>query len=105
MAEVKGITSVAVAKVDPYSMQNSVCIGTFGPSSTNFLPLSSAARPLSSAESYAPSSAVVVPPCSTARLPPSAESSPPSSPPSPTVASFLLPPGLIIFHPNCTKQS
>ena len=73
MAEVKGIASVAVAKVDPYSMQNSACIGTFGPSSTDFLPPSSAARP-------------------------------PSSPPSP-VASFLLPPGPITFHPNVTIQS
>ena len=105
MAEVEGIAPVAVTKLDPYSMQNSACIGTFGPSSTDFLPLSSASRPLSSAESYAPSSAVVVPPCSTARLPPSAESSPPSLPPSPHVASFLLPPGPIIFHPNVTMQS
>ena len=105
MAEVKGIASVAVAKVDPYSMQNYACIGTFGPSSTDFLPLSSAARPLSTAESYAPLSAVVLPPCSTARASPSAESSPPSSPPSPPVASFLLPPGPIIFHPNVTMQS
>ena len=82
MAEVKGIASVAVAKVDPYSMQNSACIGTFGPSSTDFLPPSSATRPLSSAES-----------------------SPPSSPPSPAVASFLLPPEAIIYHPNITMQS
>ena len=82
MAEVEGIASVAVLKVDPYSMQNSACIGTFGPSSTDFLPLSSAARPLSSAKS-----------------------SPPSSPPSPPVASFLLPPGPITFHPNVTMQS
>ena len=100
MAEVEGIASVAVAKLD-YSMQNSVCIGTFGPSSIDFLPLSSAARPISSAESYAPSSAVVLPPCSAARPPPSAE----SSPPSPPVASFLLPPGPIIFYPNVTMQS
>ena len=78
----EGIASVAVAKVDPYSMQNSVCIGTFGPSSIDFLPLSSAARPISSAES-----------------------SPPSSPPSPPVALFLLPPGPITFHPNVTMQS
>ena len=101
MAEVEGITPVVVAKLDPYSMQNSACIGTFGPSSTDFLPLSSVARPLSSAESYAPSSAVVLPPCSAARPPPSAE----SSPPSPPVASFLLPPGPIIFQPNVTMQS
>ena len=100
-----GIASMAVAKVDPYSMQNSACIGTFGPSSIDFLPLSSAARPLSSTESYAPSSAVVLPPCSAARPPPSAESSPPSSPPSPPVASFLLPPGHTIFHPNVIMQS
>ena len=72
----EGIASVTVAKLDPYSMQNSECIGTFGPSSTDFLPLSSAARSLSSAESYAPSSAVVLPPCSAAQPPPSAESSP-----------------------------
>ena len=78
MAEVKGIASVAVAKVDPYSMQNSACIGTFGPSLTDFLPPSSAAQPLFSAE---------------------------SSPPSPPVASFLLSPGPIIFHPNVTMQS
>ena len=82
MAKVEGIASVAVAKLDPYLMQNSACIGTFGPSSTDFLPLFSAARPLSSAES-----------------------SPPSSSPSPTVASFLLPPRPIIFHPNVTMQS
>jgi len=82
VAEVKGIASVAVAKVDTYSMQNSACIGTFGPSSTDFLPPSSVARPLSSAES-----------------------SPPSSPPSPPVASFLLPPGPKIFHRNVTMQS
>ena len=93
MAEVEGIAPVAVAKLDPYSMQNSACIGTFGPSSTDFLPLSSA------------SSAVVLPPCFTARPPPSAESSPPSSLPSPPVASFLLPPGPIIFHSNVTMQS
>ena len=49
MAEVDRITSVAVAaKVDPYSMQNSACIRTFGPSSTDFLPPFSAARPPSS---------------------------------------------------------
>ena len=88
MAEVKGIASVAMAKVDPYSMQNPACIGTFGPSSTDFLPLSSV------------SSAVVLPPCYAAR-PPSSLPSPPSSPPSP-VASFLLPPGPITFHPNVT---
>ena len=82
MAEVKGIASAAVAKVDPYSMQNFACIGTFGPSSTDFLPPSSTARPLSSAES-----------------------SPPSSPPTHPVASFLLPPGPITFHPNVTMQS
>ena len=82
MAEVKGIASVAVAKVDPYSMQNFACIGTFGPSSNNFLPPSSAARPLSSAESSSP-----------------------SSPPSPPVALFLLPPGPITFHHNVTMQS
>ena len=93
MAEVEGIASVAVAKLDPYSMQNSACIGTFDPSSTDFLPLSST------------SSAVVLPPCSAAWPPPSAESSPPSSPPSPHVASFQLPSGLIIFHPNVTMQS
>jgi len=81
VAEVKGIASVAVAKVDPYSMQNSACIGTFGPSSTDFLPPSFAARP------------------------PSSPPSPPSSPPSPPVASFLLPPGPITFHPNVTMQS
>ena len=104
MTEVEGIASVVVAKVDPYSMQNSACIGTFGPSSIDFLPLSSAARPLSSVESYAPSSAVVLPPCSVTQPPPSAESSPPSSPPSP-VALFLLPPGPIIFHHNVTMQS
>jgi len=98
VAEVKGIASVAVAKVDPYSMQNSACIGTFGPSSTNFLPLSSAARNLSSTKSYAPSSAIVLPPWSIARPPPSAESSPP-------IASFLLPLRPIIFHPNVTMQS
>ena len=92
MVEVDGIAPVAVAKLDPYSMQNSVCIGIFGPSSTDFLPLSSA------------SSAVVLTPCSAARPPP-AESSPPSSPPSPPVASFLLPPGPITFHPNVTMQS
>ena len=92
MAEVEGIAPVAVAKLDPYSMQIFACIGTFGPSSTDFLPLSSA------------SSAVVLPPCSAARPPPSAESSPPSSTPSP-VASFLLPPRPIIFHPNVTIQS
>ena len=85
MAEVEGIAPVAVAKLDPYSMQNSACIGTFGPSSTDFLPLSSAS--------------------SAARPPPSAESSPPSSPPSPPVASLLLPPGPITFHPNVTMQS
>ena len=89
MAEVKGIASVAVAKVDPYSMQNSAYIRTFVPSSTDFLPLSSA------------SSAVVLPPCSAARPPPSAE----SSPPSPPVASFLLSRGPITFHPNVTMQS
>ena len=83
MVEVEGIAPVAVAKLDPYSMQNSACLGTFGPSSTDFLPLSST------------SSAVVLPPCSAAR-PPSLPSSPPSSP----VASFLLPPGPIIFYPN-----
>ena len=105
MAEVEGIPSVAMAKLDPYSMQNSACIGTFGPSSTDFLPLSSAAQPLSSTESYAPSLVVVLPPCSAARPPPSAESSPPSSPASPSVASFLLPPGPITFHPNVTMQS
>ena len=104
MAEVKGIASVAVAKVDPYSMQNSACIGTFGPSSTDFLRPSSAARPLSSTESYAPSSVVVLSPCSAAQAPP-AESSPPSLPPSPPVASFLLPPEPITFHPNVTMQS
>ena len=82
MAEVKGIASVAVAKVDPYSMQNSACIGTFVPSSTDFLHPSSTARPLSSAES-----------------------SPPSLPSSPPVSSFLLPPGPITFHPNVTMQS
>ena len=98
MAEVEGIASVAVAKLDPYSMQNSAYIRTFGPASTNFLPLSSA-------KSYALSSPVVLPPCSVARPPPSAESSPPSSPPSPHVASFQLPSGLIIFHPNVTMQS
>ena len=92
MAEVEGIAPVAVAKLDPYSMQNSACIGTFGPSSTDFLPLSSA------------SSAVVLPPYSAAR-PPSSPPSPPSSPPSPPVASFLLPPGSITFHPNVTIQS
>ena len=86
MAEVEGIAPVAVAKLDPYSMQIFACIGTFGPSSTDFLPLSSA------------SSTVVLPPCSVARPPPSAESSPP-------VASFLLPPGPITFHPNVTMQS
>ena len=105
MAEVEGIASVVVAKLDPYSMQNHACIGTFGPSSTDFLPLSSVVRPLSSVESYAPSSTVVLPPCSTAQLPPSTESSPPSSPPSPLVASFLLPHGPIIFHPKVTMQS
>ena len=84
MAEVEGIAPVAVAKLDPYSMQNSACIVTFGPSSTDFLPLSSAS--------------------STAR-PPSSPPSPPSSPPSPPVASFLLPPGPITFHPNVTMQS
>ena len=105
MAEVEGIASVAVLKVDPYSMQNSACIGTFGPSSTDFLPLSSAARPLSSVESYALSSAIVLPSYSAAWPPPSVESSPPSSPPSPPVASFLFPPGPIIFHPNVTMQS
>ena len=105
MAEVEGIASVAVAKLDPYSMQNAACIGTFGPSLSDFIPLSSAARPLSSAESYAPSSAVVLPPCSAARPPPSAESSAPSSPTSPHVTSFLLPPGPIIFYPNVTMQS
>ena len=88
MAEVEGIASVAVAKLDPYSMQNFTCIGTFGPFSTDFLPLSST------------SSAVVLPPCSAAR-PPSLPSSPPSSP----VASFLLPLGPITFHPNVTMQS
>ena len=93
MAKVEGIAPVAVAKLDPYSMQNSTCIGTFGLSSTDFLPLSST------------SSAVVLLPCSVAQPPPSAESSPPSSPPSPTVASFLLPPGPIIFHPSVTMQS
>ena len=82
MAEVEGIAPVAVAKLDPYSMQNSACIETFGPSSTDFLSLFSDARPLSSVES-----------------------SPPSSPPSPAVASFMLPPGPIIFHPNVTMQS
>ena len=93
MVEVEGIAPVAVAKLDPYSMQSSSCIGTFGPSSTDFLPLSSA------------SFAVVLPPCSAAWLLPFAESSPLSSPLSPTVASFLLPPGPIIFHPNVTMQS
>ena len=78
MAEVKGIASVAVANVDSYSMQNSACIGTFGSSSTDFLPPSSAARPLSSAE---------------------------SSSPSPPIALFLLPPRPITFHPNVTMQS
>jgi len=80
VAEVEGIAPVAVAKLDPYSMQNSTCIETFGPSSTDFLPLSSA--------------------LSVARPP-----SPPSSPPSPPVASFLLPPGPITFHPNVIMQS
>ena len=89
----EGIAPVAVAKLESYSMQNSACTGTFGPSSTDFLPLSSA------------SSVVVLPLCDAARPPPSAESSPPSSPPSPTVASFLLPPGPIIFHPSVTMQS
>ena len=93
MAKVEGIAPVAVVKLYPYSVQNSACIEIFGPSSTDFIPLSSA------------SSAVVLPLCSAARLPPSAESSPPSSPPSPPVASFLLPPGPITFHPNVTKQS
>ena len=92
MAEVEGIAPVAVAKLDPYSMQNYACIGTFGPSSTDFLPLSSA------------SSAVVLPPCPAAR-PSSSPPSPPSSPPSPPVASFLLRPGPITFHPNVTMQS
>ena len=77
MAEVKGIASVAVAKVDPYSMQNSACIGTFGPSSTDFLRPSSTARPLTA----------------------------PPSPPSPPVAFFLLPPGPKIFYRNVTMQS
>ena len=93
MAEVEGIAPVAVTKLDPYSMQNSACIGTFGSSSTDFLPLSSA------------SSAVVLPPGSAAWPPPSTESSPPSSPLSPPVASFLLPPGRIIFQSNVTMQS
>ena len=84
MAEVEGIAPVAVAKLDPYSMQNSACIGTFGPSSTDFLSLSSVS--------------------SAARLP-SSPPSPQSSPPSPPVSSFLLSPGPITFHPNVTIQS
>ena len=93
MAEVVGIAPVVVAKLDPYSMQNSACIGIFCLSSTDFLPLSSAL------------SAIVLAPCSAARSPPSTESSPPSSPPSPHVASFLFSPDPIIFHPNVTMQS
>ena len=50
MADVKGIASVAVAKIDPCSKQNSACIGTSGPSSSDFLPPSSAARPLTVVE-------------------------------------------------------
>ena len=82
MADVKGIASVVVAKIDPCSKQNSACIGTSDPSSSDFLPPSSAARPLTSAETSAP-----------------------PSPPSPPVASFLLPPGPKIFHRNVTMQS
>ena len=77
MADMKGIASVAVAKIDPCPKQNSACIGTSGPSSSDFLPPSSVARPLTA----------------------------PPSPPSPPVASFLLPPGPKIFHRNVTMQS
>jgi len=77
VADVKGIASVAVAKIDPCLKQNSACIGASGPSSSDFLPPSSAARPLTA----------------------------PPSPPSPPVASFLLPPGPKIFHRNVTMQS
>ena len=77
MADVKGIASVVVAKIDPCSKQNSACIGTSGPSLSDFLPPSSAARALTA----------------------------PPSPPSPPVASFLLPPGPKIFHRNVTMQS
>ena len=77
MADVKGIASVVVAKIDPCSKQNSACIGTSGPSSSDFLRPSSTARPLTA----------------------------PPSPPSPPVASFLLPPGPKIFHRNVTMQS
>jgi len=77
VADMKGIASVAVAKIDPCSKQNSACIGTSGPSSSDFLPPSSAARALTA----------------------------PPSPPSPPVASFLLPPRPKIFHHNITMQS
>ena len=82
MAEAEGTASVAEAKIDPCTKKNSACIGTSGPSSSDFLPPSSDARPLSSAEP-----------------------SDPSSPPSPLVASLLLSPRPTIFHCNVTMSS